>query len=88
MREVNLPFQNFKNPNFTNFIIRSIPMGFTETFHIIEKETMKKVSFTLGWSIKLISLILIIVYAVFSTNNGAISFELYLLLLIYLSNIS
>lgn len=65
-------------------------MGFTETFHIIEKETMKEsILHTLDGRIKLISLILIIVYAVFSTQIMVLLvLELYLLLLIYLSNIS
>lgn len=65
-------------------------MGFTETFHIIEKETMKESTLhTLDGRIKLISLILIIVYAVFSTQIMVLLvLELYLLLLIYLSKIS
>ena len=65
-------------------------MGITDTFYIIEKETMKEsVLHSLDGRIKLISLILIIVYAVFSTQIIVlISLEAYVLLLIYISNIS
>ncbi|MDP3065520.1 MAG: CbiQ family ECF transporter T component, partial [Methanobacteriaceae archaeon] len=65
-------------------------MGTAETFYIIEKETMKEsVLHSLDGRIKLISLILIIVYAVFSTQIIVlIALEAYLLLLIYLSTIS
>lgn len=65
-------------------------MGFTETFHIIEKETMKEsILHALDGRIKLIFLTLIIVYAVFSTQIIVLIFlEVYLLLLIYLANIS
>lgn len=65
-------------------------MGITDTFYIIEKETMKEsVLHSLDGRIKLISLILIIVYTVFSTQIMVlVTLEAYLLLLIYLSNIS
>lgn len=65
-------------------------MGINETFHIIEKETMKEsVLHALDGRVKLISLILIIVYAVFSTQIMVLMIlEVYLLSLIYLSNIS
>lgn len=65
-------------------------MGITDTFYIIEKETMKEsVLHSLDGRIKLISLILIIVYAVFSTQIMVlVALEAYLLLLIYLSTIS
>ena len=44
-------------------------MGMTETFDIIEKETMKESALhSLDGRVKLIFLILIIVYAVFSTQ--------------------
>ncbi len=65
-------------------------MGITETFYMIEKETMKESALhSLDGRIKLISLILIIVYAVFSTQIIVlIALEAYVLLLIYISNIS
>lgn len=65
-------------------------MGINETFHIIEKETMKEsVLHALDGRVKLISLILIIIYAVFSTQIMVLMIlEVYLLSLIYLSNIS
>lgn len=65
-------------------------MGMAETFNIIEKETMKEsILHSLDGRIKLISLVFIIVYAVFSTQIIVlIALEAYLLLLIYLSNIS
>jgi cobalt/nickel transport system permease protein len=65
-------------------------MGTIDTFYIIEKETQKESTIhSLDGRIKLISLILIIVYAVFSTHIIVMALlELYLMLLIYVSNIS
>jgi len=65
-------------------------MGMTETFYIIEKETLKEsILHSLDGRVKLISLMLIIVYAVFSTQIIVLAaLEVYLLLLIYLSTIS
>ena len=65
-------------------------MGMTETFDIIEKETMKESPLhSLDGRVKLIFLTLIIVYAVFSTQIIVLAaLEVYLLLLIYLSTIS
>lgn len=65
-------------------------MGMIETFYIIEKETMKESTLhSLDGRVKLISLILIICYAVFSTQIIVLAaLEIYLLLLIYLSTIS
>ncbi len=65
-------------------------MGITETFYIIEKETIKEsVLHSLDGRVKLIALVLIIIYAVFSTQIIVLmALEVYLLILIYLSNIS
>jgi cobalt/nickel transport system permease protein len=65
-------------------------MGMMETFGVIERETMKEsVLHSLDGRVKLISLIIIIIYAVFSTQIIVlIALEIYLLLLIFISTIS
>ncbi|MDP1552955.1 MAG: cobalt ECF transporter T component CbiQ [Methanobacteriaceae archaeon] len=65
-------------------------MGITDTIYVIEKESMKEsILHSLDGRIKLILLTFIIIYAVFSTQIIVlIALEAYLILLIYLSNIS
>ena len=65
-------------------------MGIGDTLNIIETETLKKsILHSLDGRVKLIFLMLIIFYAVFSTQIVVlIALEAYLLLLIYLSTIS